>query len=437
MKRHLLLALAASLTLFAQAQTQMELSAREVSALMAPGWNLGNTMEAAKTWEGVALYNNKGGVGSETAWQPTKTTQAVIDFVKSQGFRSVRIPCAWVLGHISDAQAYTIDKAWMARVKEVVDYCINADLYVVLNDHWDGGWLEEHIKDSGATKTKNQEVLKAIWTQIAEVFKDYDERLLFAGLNEPNADNQAATNNLVEYEQIFIDAVRSTGGNNAQRVLIVQGPNTDIDKTNSYYNTLPKDPATDRLMVEVHYYTPYQFTMMEKDESWGKYMNYWGTGNNPGNSARYYNNGEAEMERLLKKMKTKFVDKGIPVYIGEYAANWKTVSGAGESQEKHDASIKLFHQKMVEYCMSMGMVPVVWDTNNTSRPCMTVIDRRNGGSVYSQPMMEGIREGMAAHISPVISPPSSSAVYDLQGRKVCGTPANGIYIQDGRKFVVR
>ena len=141
MKRHLLLALAASLTLFAQAQTQMELSAREVSALMAPGWNLGNTMEAAKTWEGVALYNNKGGVGSETAWQPTKTTQAVIDFVKSQGFRSVRIPCAWVLGHISDAQAYTIDKAWMARVKEVVDYCINADLYVVLNDHWDGGWL--------------------------------------------------------------------------------------------------------------------------------------------------------------------------------------------------------------------------------------------------------------------------------------------------------
>lgn len=135
-------------------------------------------------------------------------------------------------GHISNASTYTIDQAWMNRVKEVVDYCINDGMYVVLNDHWDGGWLEEHIKDSNAaTIAKNKEILKTLWTQIANAFKDYDEHLLFAGLNEPNADNQAATNNLIQYNQAFVGAVRATGGNNARRVLVVQGPSTNIEHT--------------------------------------------------------------------------------------------------------------------------------------------------------------------------------------------------------------
>ena len=121
-------------------------SAMEVVNAMSPGWNLGNTFEAS-SGQG-ALFNNKAGLNAETSWQGTKTTPELIEFVKAQGFRSVRIPCAWVLGHISDATQYTIDKDWMARVKEVVDYCIKADLYVVLNDHWDGGWLEEHIADT-------------------------------------------------------------------------------------------------------------------------------------------------------------------------------------------------------------------------------------------------------------------------------------------------
>ena len=189
----------------------------------------------ATHWNGAALFNNVAGLAAETSWQDTKTTQKIIDFVKAQGFRSVRIPVAWVYGHISDADAYTIDTAWMNRVKQIVDYCINDGLYVVINDHWDGGWLEEHIADTNsATIAKNKAVLTAIWTQIAEKFKDYDEHLLFAGLNEPNTEEspKASTiNNLLNYNQTFIDAVRATGGQNATRVLVVQGPSTDIGKT--------------------------------------------------------------------------------------------------------------------------------------------------------------------------------------------------------------
>ena len=232
-------------------------SAMEVVNAMSPGWNLGNTFEAS-SGQG-ALFNNKAGLKAETSWQGTKTTPELIDFVKAQGFRSVRIPCAWVLGHISDATQYTIDKDWMARVKEVVDYCIKADLYVVLNDHWDGGWLEEHIADTDQTKvTKNKEVLKAIWTQIAEAFKDYDQRLIFAGLNEPNTeDSPKATtiDNLLAYEQVFIDAVRAVGGKNNDRVLVVQGPSTNIDKTVKYASRFLQlnDPAKNLLAIEVHY----------------------------------------------------------------------------------------------------------------------------------------------------------------------------------------
>ena len=142
------------------AQGGFDRSATEVINDMSPGWNLGNTLEATTSWTGAALWNNKGGLATETGWQDTKTSQAVIDFVKSLGFKSIRIPCAWAFGHITNASTYEIDARWMARVKEVVDYCINDGLYVVLNDHWDGGWLDDQMKDSSAaTLEKNKKIL--------------------------------------------------------------------------------------------------------------------------------------------------------------------------------------------------------------------------------------------------------------------------------------
>ena len=270
----------------------MSKTAMDIAALMYPGWNLGNTMEAGNSsnnWKNA-------GIGSETAWQSAKTTQQLIDLVKASGFKSVRIPCAWVMGHITDAEACTIDADWLARVHEVVDYCIKNDLYVIINQHWDGGWIEHDgltaATDVDATKAK----LTKIWTQIANSFKNYDERLIFAGMNEPGVGGGDANallgtadlaNRIAEYEQTFIEAVRATGGNNAKRVLVVQGPNTNIDNTVAHnYMAKLHDSATDRLMVEVHFYDPYQFTDLGEDKDWGKYYLYWGKNNKGGDADR-------------------------------------------------------------------------------------------------------------------------------------------------------
>lgn len=412
-------------------------TAAEIAACMGIGWNLGNTLEGGGSDN---VFTNKGGLSAETAWQDTKTTQEVIDFVKSQGFKSVRIPCAWVMGHISDPATYKIDEKWMARVKEIVDYCIKDDLYVVLNDHWDGGWLENNIKENDpAKKAKNKEVLAAIWTQIANEFRNYDDHLLFAGLNEPNAEDQAATNNLIEYEQVFIDAVRATGGNNEKRVLVVQGPSTNILHTCNYFK-MPSDPtASNRLMVEVHYYSPWQFWGMEKDESWGRVFYYWGKDNHVAGSKHNpdWDCEEADMERQLKQMYDKFVKKGVPVLIGELGANWRDISGlAGESQEKHDASIKLYYKLVCKLALELGMVPMPWDTNYRS-PSMTILNRKDL-TVYNSIIMDAITEANATDIKSIESaaPAAAGKAYDLQGRSINpDMMQHGVYIMNGKKYV--
>lgn len=439
------------LTTTAKAQDGFDRSNIEVINDMAPGWNLGNTLEGVATWRGVGFLNNKGGLSAETAWQGTKTTQEIIDFVKSLGFKSVRIPCAWAFGHISNASTYEIDSQWLSRVKEVVDYCINDGLYVVLNDHWDGGWLENHIADTdAATIEKNKEVLTALWTQIANAFKDYDEHLLFAGLNEPNAEDQAATNNLIQYNQTFVDAVRATGGNNAKRILVVQGPSTNIEHTcNFMTDKMPTDIAEGRLAVEVHYYNPWQFWGMENDESWGKVFYYWGQGNHLSGSIHNANWGEeTDMKSQLQQMKTNFVDKGFAVVIGEFGANWRDLSSlTGESQEKHNASIKAHYRELHRLCKEMGgMVPMTWDTNYCNQEgkkgCMTIIDRKNL-EVFGTYAMEGINEihprPSESAIRNIIQPTdeNSMPIYRLDGQKRDGHHlSSGIYIRKGQKFVV-
>ena len=439
-------------TIGIKAQDGLSRTAIEIINDMAPGWNLGNTMEATTNWTGGALWNNKGGLGAATGWQGTKTTQALITYVKSLGFKSVRIPCAWAFGHISNASTYEIDPAWMARVKEIVDYCINEGLYVVLNDHWDGGWLEEHIKDSNRNTIEgNKHILKTLWTQIAQTFIDYDEHLLFAGLNEPNADSQTATNNLIEYNQAFVDAVRATGGNNAQRVLVVQGPSTNIDHTCNYMSgKMPTDVVEGKLAIEVHYYNPWQFWGMEKDESWGKVFYYWGAGNHlSGSQHNATHSEESAMKEQLQKMKTHFLDKGYPVVIGEFGANWRDLSGlSNESQDKHNASIKAHYRELHRLCKEFGgMVPMTWDTNSTNRQgtkgTMTIIDRSQL-TVYGTYAMEGINEIYPRPTSDGISaaeatPTAEGALYTLQGIRIdTDQPlAKGIYVKEGKKFVVR
>ncbi|MBQ7422176.1 MAG: glycoside hydrolase family 5 protein [Prevotella sp.] len=435
----------------AQAQTGMDQTAMQIVAEMAPGWNLGNTMEASNWRTQTALWNNQGGLGAETSWQSTKTTQEIIDYVKSLGFKSVRIPCAWALGHISDADNYTIDAAWMARVKEIVDYCINDGLYVVLNDHWDGGWLEEHIADTDPnTIAKNKAILGKLWTQIAEAFKDYDEHLLFAGLNEPNASTQAATNNLLAYEQVFVDAVRATGGNNQKRVLVVQGPSTNIDHTCNFMKTMPTDETSGKLAVEVHYYDPWQFWGMEKDESWGKVFYYWGAVNHVSGSQHNATWGEESyMKQQLQKMKTNFIDKGYPVVIGEFGANWRNISTlSGENQDKHNASIKLHYRELHHLCKEFGgFVPMVWDINDPNQHgttgTMTIVNRSNR-TVFNTYALEGINEiypqpditGISQEPVSIGRINGAAAKYNIAGQRVDDS-YKGIVIQNGKKYVAK
>ncbi len=388
MKR-MLLTIAAALVV-ACAFAQAEWSAREAVRRMAPGWNLGNTLEAG---DRRFCFSNQG-LGTEVSWQRVRTTQALIDYVKSLGFKSVRIPCAWVMGHVTDSARCTIDPTWMARVREVVDYCIKADLYVVLNQHWDGGWLENRIADGDrATVARNKEILRAVWTQIATAFRDYDARLLFAGLNEPNASTAEDVRRLVMYEQVFVDAVRGTGGNNVRRVLIVQGPNTDMETTAQLMAQMPEDVVDDRLMVEVHYYTPWQFAGMERDEGGSCMAYYWGAENHLPNSGRNATWGEeAAMRELLDKMR-RFAEAGYPVYVGEFGALWRDLSGLeGENQHRHDASLEHFYRTFTRECVRRGYVPVVWDHNSTSFPNMTVVDREKR-QVFNPMAVRGILEG--------------------------------------------
>ncbi|WP_278989326.1 cellulase family glycosylhydrolase [Segatella bryantii] len=363
-----------------QVEANMDRTAKELAKAMYPGWNLGNTMEAGDV---ANNFTNAGGLGAETAWQSTQTTKALIDFVKAQGFKSVRIPTSWVMGHITDAENMTIDPAWLARVKEIVDYCISDGLYVFINDHWDGGWIEVEgfSKTSSSYEAVDETIiadkvnkLKKLWTNIATYFKDYNEYLMFAGLNEPfqeynlfSTRHRELTPILERYNQAFVDAVRATGGNNAKRVLIVQGPSTNISSTVNYFN-LPTDTEKGKLMVEVHYYEPWDFCGSNATKDW---------------------NADASVKTSFESLKTKFVNHDIPVVIGEYGANWQ------ENTESHNDAIRRYFKSVVENAGNCGIVPFVWDINVVSYPNMSIINR-TGLSVWNTPAMTGITEGVAA-----------------------------------------
>ena len=419
-------------------------NAMEIAGKMYPGWNLGNTLEGGGNDNN---YTNKGGLGAEKAWQGTTTTQQIIDFVAAQGFKSVRIPAAWVMGHIVDA-------AWMARVKEIVDYCINDNLYVLLNDHWDGGWIQGTFKSdiSAPTVQNNCIKMKKLWTQIAEAFKDYDEHLLFAGLNEPEAETEAQINVLMTYEQAFIDAVRATGGNNASRTLVVQGPNTSIELSSKYVDMSKfVDSASKALMIEVHYYSPPQFTGVWEGPNGDEPFYFWGAANHvPSGTYKKYNctwGEESYVREQFDMMKKNFVDKGIPVILGEYGANWREFSNTS-IQKKHDASIRLFHKTINEEAVKRGIIPYVWDINNPNRygtgGIMCIIDRSKP-AVFDQNSLDGILEGSAAtwggptagirHVTTKTTASGNAGqCYNMAGQRVtAGT--KGLLIIDGRKIL--
>jgi aryl-phospho-beta-D-glucosidase BglC (GH1 family) len=342
--------------------TGMGSTAVQLAAKFKLGWNIGNTLEA---------------IGGETAWGNPLITESYIQFVKQQGFNAIRLPCSW--DQHSDKATAKIQDAWLNRVKQVVQYCVKNDMYVLLNIHWDGGWLENNINSQKKDSVNAKQ--QAFWEQIATTMRDFDEHLLFASANEPAADNAEQMAILNSYHQTFVNAVRSTGGRNSYRVLVVQGPSTNIEKTNDLMNVLPTDPVKDRMMVEVHYYSPSQFCLlMDGDASWGKMFYYWGTGHHstiePERNATW--GEESDVNSSFARMKVKFTDKQIPVIMGEYGTyrrgNSKYVP---KDLATHNDAVDYWLTYVTKQAIANGVKPFFWDTGGAlDRRNNTVLDKR-------------------------------------------------------------
>jgi endoglucanase len=352
----------------------MKSNAAELASKMKIGWNIGNTMEAT---------GNQG----ESSWGNPKITPELIDLVKNSGFNAIRIPCSWNQ-YMSDKSTAEIKTEWLNRVKEVVKYCVDRDMYVLLNIHWDGGWLENNCTPE--KQKANNAMQKAFWEQIATQFKDFDEHVLFASANEPNVDDAIQMSVLNSYHQTFVDAVRSTGGKNSYRVLVIQGPATDIEKTSNLFTRMPKDKIGNRLMMEIHYYTPWNFCGMGKDESWGTMFYYWGKENHSTTDTdRNSIWGEEDaVDKYFGMMKTQFVDKGIPVIMGEYGAI-KRPDLTGESLKRHLASRAYYNKYVTRKAIANGLIPFYWDNGAQD---FAIFDRKTN-TVSDKQLLDAIIEG--------------------------------------------
>ena len=284
---------------------------------MGLGWNLGNSLDAT----------GGSGLDTETSWSNPKTTQALIDKVKSLGFNTVRVPVSWGK-HVSGSN-YTIDSAWLARVKEVVDYCYKNDMYVILNIHHD---TKSSASASGAgyyprssSYSSSEKFVTSVWSQAAEYFKDYDYHLIFETLNEPRligssyewwfnkwsipSEVKDAIGCINKLNQKAVDTIRATGSNNRSRLIMCPGYDASIDGATVSGFKLPTDISgnKNRIAVSVHAYSPYNFAMNV----------------GPGSTSAYTSSIKSELQDLFSTLKSTFRDKGIPVVIGEFGSTDK------------------------------------------------------------------------------------------------------------------
>ena len=330
------------------------LTALEATRLMGNGINLGNTMEACDNNVGIKTNTP---LSYETHWGQPKTTQAMIDGMKAAGFDTIRIPVAWMTNatHLYEGD-YTIDADYMDRVEEVVRYARKAGMYVIINDHWDGGWYGMFGSESAETRALAMEAYKGMWQQIAERFRDYSDYLIFESANEElggrfdensplycsdsvvtyltDDERYALTN---EINQTFVDVVRATGGNNATRFLLIAGYGTNIDQTCDDRFQMPKDTADSKLMVSVHYYDPWSYCGASSAVSatkWGKVSDY------------------EYMDQQLAKM-TKFTEAGYGVVIGEY--------GALPCSDGLKDNTLAYHTAFLDACTKYNLTNCLWD----------------------------------------------------------------------------
>jgi endoglucanase len=354
----------------------MKSDAKELVSQIKIGWSLGNSLEA--------YYD--GAQDTETSWGNPKSTETMIKAVKAAGFNAIRIPVRWY-PHATNDDNIKVDAAWMKRVKEVVDYCINNDLYVIINTHHEM-WLESYPLYAHATAVKRKET--NLWTQIAYYFKGYDEHLLFAGTNEvhipdnwgtPTAENVSVQNG---FNQTFVDAVRATGGNNQYRNLIVQ---TYVCSPENGLNSMviPTDATKNRIIVEFHCYQPTNYCLQDDVKFWGS--EYKAYGISEWGQEDYFTN-------LFARLKSAFVDKGYPLILGEFGVVHHSYSAELQAQRGAESRAK-YITNIVSLARKNGIAPFWWDNGGIKEgtECFGLFDRNNGMKLVDATAVDAMLEG--------------------------------------------
>lgn len=321
-----------------------EITSETLVSEMKLGWNLGDTLDVcAADRDGDGKINEAPAEGEEvdeTLWGNPKVTKKLFEKIKNDGFNSVRIPITW-RDHLGNAPDYKINDNWMNRVEEVINYAYSLDMYIIINVHHDGGgdpnfgaWIRNASYDYDGVIEK----YKALWNQIADRFKNYSDLLIFESMNEVGFDDLRGPENyevLNKINQEFVNLIRSSGGNNPKRHLLIAGYYTDITMTCSSNFKMPNDPEN-RCILSLHYYTPWQFCTTTQQHNWGSEAEV------------------REMERLITNMTDKFTDNSIPIIIGEY----------GTARGNDEASRVYFSEMFVKLCHENNIPAFLWDNGS-------------------------------------------------------------------------
>ena len=314
------------------------ISAYDLVSKMTVGWNLGNTLDAHSDGKKETATATVAGI--ERKWVGRVTTKENITALREAGFNTIRIPVTWF--KVCDEQ-FNIREDWMARVREIVDYAVDNDMYILLNTHHD----EYIFKFMDAEIEESLKTFKKIWEQIADTFKWYNEKLVFEGLNEPrtkgsryewSGGTQEERDNLNTYYQVFVDTVRASGGYNDKRLLLINTYAASSGEVAVNALKLPVDIESDRIIVSIHAYEPYNFAL------------------NTGTSAVSTwdeNTGSATIKQLIDRAYYAFVHKGIPVIIGEF----------GAMDRNNEATRALWAEFYTSYAKKMGMPCIWWDNH--------------------------------------------------------------------------
>lgn len=341
----------------------------EVIRAMGNGINLGNTLEA---YNHAGYLNGQNPTDAEICWGQPRTTQEMIQGMKAAGFDTIRIPIAWTNGMNYESGDYTIDSRLMDRVDEVVTWALDADMYVIINDHWDGSWWGMFGAAEQETRDKAMEMYKSMWTQIGEHFADRSYKLIFESANEELGDrlndkdvtgskgklteNECyETTNLINSE--FVKLIRSQGGMNADRFLLIAGYNTDIAKTCDERFKMPEDSADSKLLLSVHYYTPWDYCGTDGVNQWGSPSDY------------------DEQNGLFEKL-SKFSDQGYGVVIGEYAVMMKNGGIKADTDR--------FYSNLIDNCDLYDFCPVLWDCSNFYKRITNTLSDEKLAELFSE-----------------------------------------------------